>query len=86
MIFVGFHMMKVNMVESERLFSNSEKLVSAFDLINLWSLTLIMIINTARLLVGCDEFSKCGFWYCWELENETILRDKTLFHLFITGI
>lgn len=76
MILVGFHMMKVNMVESQRLFSHSEKLVYGFELINLWSLTLVMIINTARRLEGCHEFSKCGFWYCWELENEKILRIK----------
>lgn len=52
MILVGFHMMKVNMVESQRLSSHSEKLVYGFELINLWGLTLVMIINTAKAFGG----------------------------------
>lgn len=60
LIFVGFHMMKVNMVESWRQFSHSEKLCFAFVLISLSVLPHIMITKTSRLFVHCHKLGECG--------------------------
>ena len=60
LIFVGFHMMKVNMVESWRQFSHSEKLCFAFVLISLRVLLHIMITTNSRLFVDYHKLSECG--------------------------
>ncbi|XP_075634547.1 pentatricopeptide repeat-containing protein At4g19191, mitochondrial-like [Castanea sativa] len=51
---------QVNMVESCRQFSHSEKLGFAFGLISLSVLPHIMVTKTSRLFVDCHKLSECG--------------------------